>query len=144
MCVLPVGFSPWQVHYGFSVTKEMTVERSWSERVIPNFISTVAGQSLKFRSLRASLHAASWSLPLGLSVCTAVLWAPLSAQPSSRPLCLHSRPTQPSSGSVSVLPPLQPLLCDPAALQPCHHVVQSTGQNSLYTVNSNILPTGVE
>ena len=79
--VFSVGFSPEQVHYGFSVTKEMTVEHSWGERVIPNFISMVAGQSLESHSLRASLHAASWSLPLGPS-----------ARPSSEPLCLHSHP----------------------------------------------------
>ena len=37
---------------------------------------------------------------------------------------LHSRPAQPSSEPLSLaLPPLQPLLCSPAALQPCHHVV---------------------
>ena len=70
-----MGFSPRQVHYGFSVTKEMTVKHSWGERVIPNFIPTVAGQLLKSSSLRASLHATSWSLPLGLSAHTAVLWA---------------------------------------------------------------------
>ena len=39
-----MGFGPKQVHYGFSVTKEMTVERSWGQRVIPNFIPMVAGQ----------------------------------------------------------------------------------------------------
>ena len=35
MCpsVLPMVFSPGQAHYGFNVTKEMTVERSWGERV---------------------------------------------------------------------------------------------------------------
>ena len=36
--VLPMGFSPRQVHYEFSVSKEVTVERSWGERVITNFI----------------------------------------------------------------------------------------------------------
>ena len=70
----------------------------------------VAGQSLESHSLRASLHAAGRSLPLGPSVLTAVLWA-----------SLHSPPTQPSSGLLSLaLPPLQPLLCSPAALEPCH------------------------
>ena len=44
---MPLGFSPVPVHYGFNVTKEMTVEHSWGERIIPNFISTVAGQSLE-------------------------------------------------------------------------------------------------
>ena len=118
--VLPMGFSPRQVRYGFSVTKEMTVEHSWGERVIPNFISTVVGQSLKSHSLRASLHPARQSLPLGPSVHTAILWA-----------SLHSRPAQPSSGPLSLaLPPCQPLLCSPAALQPCHGVTQSTRQSS--------------
>ena len=70
--VLPMGFSPGQVHYGFHVTKEITVECSWGERVIPNFIFTVAGQSLESHPLRASLHAASWSLPLGLSTHAAI------------------------------------------------------------------------
>ena len=63
-----MGLSPRQVHFGFSVTKEMTVERSWGERVIHNFIPTVAGQSLKSHPLRVSLHTASQSLPLGLWV----------------------------------------------------------------------------
>ena len=62
-----MGFSPRQVHSGFSVTKEMAVEHSWGETVIPNFIPTVAGQSLESHPLRVSLHAASQSLPLGLS-----------------------------------------------------------------------------
>ena len=56
---------------------------------------------------------ASQSLPLGLSAQlsrTAVLWAPLS----------------------SVLPPLQPLLCSPAALQPCHHVTPRAVGRALY------------
>ena len=34
-CVLPMGFSPGQVHYGFNVTKEMTVECSWVEGLYP-------------------------------------------------------------------------------------------------------------
>ena len=38
---LPVGFSPGQVHYGFNVTKEMTVKHSWEERVIPKFKTIV-------------------------------------------------------------------------------------------------------
>ena len=57
-----------------------------------NIISMVSGQSLESHPLRASLHAASQSLPLSLST--------------------------PIATSVSVLPPLQPLLCSPAAL---HH-----------------------
>ena len=48
------------------------MECSWGERVIPNFIPMVAGQSLEFHPLRASLHAASQSLPLGLSARTAI------------------------------------------------------------------------
>ena len=97
--VLSMGFSPRQVHYGFSETKEMTVEHSWGERVIPNFIPTVAGQSLESCPLRASLHAAGRSLPPG---------------PSAR--CSHLKSLS------SVLPLLQPLLsCSRAAAIPrCH------------------------
>ena len=82
----------------------------------------VAGQSLESHSLRVSLHAASPSLPLGPS-----------AQLSSGPLCLHSHPTQPSSGPLSsALPPLQTLLCSPAALQPCHRVACRALVRALY------------
>ena len=96
--VLPMGFRPRQAHHGFSVTREMTVEHSWDERVISNFISMVAGQSLESHSLRVSLHVASWSLPLGLSACTVVL--------HSHPLGLCPRRCHHSS------------LCS-ALLQPC-------------------------
>ena len=92
------GFSPRQVHYEFSVAKEKTLEHSWGERVIANFTSSVAGQSLKSHSLRVSLHTASRSLPLGLS-------AP---QLSSGPLSF-------------ALPPLQPLL---SLLHPCNHATE--------------------
>ena len=142
-----MGFSPGQVHYGFIVTKGMTVECSWSERVIPNFISTVAGQSLKSCSLRATLHAASRSLPLGPSVhtavphsgppglsallsCTAILWAFLPAQPSCS-VIPHSCPL----GLCTAIPHSRPLglcprhchhssLCS-ALLQPCSHCTAS-------------------
>ena len=108
-----MGFSPRQVCYGFNVTKEKDRKTFLGWKGYTQFHFQVAGQSLESHSLRVSLHAASWSLPLGPSVHTAVLWA-----------SLHSRPTQPSSGPLSsVLSPLQPLLCPPAALQPCHHVV---------------------
>ena len=52
-------------------------ERSWGERVAPNFIPTVAGQSLESHPLRASLHAAS-------SLC---LWA--SPPPQHLSLCVQ-------------------------------------------------------
>ena len=94
-----MGFSPQEVHYGFSVTKEMTVEHSWGERVIPNFIPMVSGQSLESRSLRASLRAASRSLPLA-STHTAVLWA-----------SVLGAATTPASALLS---------CSLAALPPCH------------------------
>ena len=68
--VLLIGFGSGQVHYGFSVIKEMTVECSWGEQL--SFILTVAGQSLEPHPLRASLHAASRSLPLGPSALAAV------------------------------------------------------------------------
>ena len=65
------------------------------------------------------------SCPLGLSAQsphTAVLWT-----------SLHSGPTQPSSGPLSsALPPLQPLLCSPAALQPCHRVVSRALGGALF------------
>ena len=52
---------------------------------------------------------------------------------ASGPLCLHSRPAQPSSGPLSsALPPLQPLLCSPAALQPCYHIVPRALGGALY------------
>ena len=64
--VLPMGFRPGQVDYRFNVTKEMTVECSWGERLIPNFFSSVPGQSLKSRSEQVSMQQAG--------LC---LWAPL-------------------------------------------------------------------
>ena len=74
----------------------MTMECYWGERVVSNFIPTVAGQSLESCPLRSSLHAASWSLPLGL-------------YPAAIP------------SLSSALPPLQPLLsCSHEALPPCH------------------------
>ena len=127
----------------------------------------MAGQSVESYSLRVSLHASSWSLPLGPSVCTVILWAPLSTQSShtavlqaslhscytqlsSGPLCTavtHSRPlglsaqscTQLSSGPLSlVLPPLQPLLCSPAALQPCHRVMPKALGRALYIESTDL------
>ena len=115
-----MGFSPGQVHHGFNVTKEMTVKPSWGERVIPNFISMVTGQSLESHLLRASLQAASWPLTLDPSAPTAILWA-----------------------SVLGAATTHPLLCAPATLQLCHHVAWSTGRSSLYRVNSNVLLTQV-
>ena len=125
--VLPMGFSPRQVHYGFNVTKEMTVEHSWGERVISNFSPMVAGQSLESRPLRAHLHAEGRSLPLGLSACTAILWA--SAQSS------HIAILWASVLSAATTP----------ALQPCLRITQSTGQGSLslYRVNNDALPIRV-
>ena len=76
------------------------------------------------------------SCPLGPSVHTAILWAPLFSQPSHTAILwasLHSRPTQLSSGPLSLaLPPLQPLLCSPAALQPCHCVAPRALSIALY------------
>ena len=88
----------------------------WGESVIPNFIPTVAGKVLKSRPLGASLHAASRSLPLGLS----------NPQPSS--VSVLGAATTPVS----------------ASLRLCRCVAQSTGQSSLYRVKSNILPTPVQ
>ena len=52
---------------------------------------------------------------------------------ASGPLCPHSRPTQPSSGLLSLmLLPLQPLLCSHAALQPCHHFMPRALGGALY------------
>ena len=46
---------------------------------------------------------------------------------------LHSHPAQPSSGPLSsVPPPLQPLLCSPAALHPCHHVAPRALSRALF------------
>ncbi|XP_057345543.1 uncharacterized protein LOC130679953 [Manis pentadactyla] len=95
----------------------------------------------------------------GVKATATALWAPsgrsITTIPSSQsesacskrvsasgPPCLHSHPTQPSSGALtSELPPLQPLLCSPAASPLCHRVTQSTGWSSFYRVDSNILPT---
>ena len=67
-------------------------------------------------------------------------WAPLSTQPFCTAVlrsALHSHPAQPSSGPVSsVLPRLQPLLCSPAALQLCHHVVPRALGRALYIESS--------
>ena len=110
--VFLMGFSPRRVHYGFSVTKEMSVKRSWGGRVMPNFISTVAGQSLKSRSFKARLHAASWCLPLGLSAHTAVPISVLSAH-TAVPVSVLSAATTPASALLSCsraadMPPCRP------------------------------------
>ena len=42
-----MGFSPRQVHYGFSVTKEMTMEHSWGKRVYTQLYLLVVGQALE-------------------------------------------------------------------------------------------------
>ena len=105
-----MGFGPRKVYYGVNATKEMTVECSWGERVIPNLTSMVAGQSLESHPLRASLQAASGSPPLGPSARTAALWASV-------------------LGAATI--PASALLCSPAALQLCHRVTQSTGWSSL-------------
>ena len=95
-----MGFSPGQVHYGFNETKETKVERSWGERVIPNFVPMVAGQSLESHPLRVSLHAASWSLPLGLSTPAAVSVSVLSTATTPASALL--------SCSLAVVPPCHP------------------------------------
>ena len=136
--VLPMGFSPGQVHYGFNVTKEMTVEHSSGVRVVPNFISTVAGQSLKSHSLRASLHAASRSLPLGLSTRTVIPHShPLSpsvctAVSHSCPLGLCPRHCHHSSLCSALLQPCSPATVSPRVLG-----------GALYIVSNNVLLTCV-
>ena len=72
--------------------------------------------------------------------CTTVLWVSLHSHPAQSShtailwASLHSRPTQPSSGPLSsALPPLQPLLCSPAVLQPCHPVVPRALGGALFT-----------
>ena len=102
--VLPMGFSPRQVHYGFSVTKEIDSKTFSGRKGYMQLYFQVAGQSLKSHSLRASLHAASQSLPLGPNVCTAV--------PHSHPLGLCPRCCHHSS------------FCS-ALLQPCSCVTMS-------------------
>ena len=140
------GFQPWSNSLWIQFDqRKLTAECSLGCKHYIQLYFQVAGQSLESHSLRASVHAASWSLPLGPSVLTAVLWAPLSTQLSCTAVLwasLHSRPTQPSSGPLSsVLPPLQPLLCSSAALQPCHHVTPTElGRALFYRVNSHLLP----
>lgn len=68
------------------------------------------------------------------SACSNLVSASGPLWPHSRPLVLWS----------SVLPPVQPLLCSPGALQPCHCVTQSTVQGSLYRVNNDALPRHVQ
>ena len=109
------GFQPWSSSLWIQCDQRIDSRKFLGWKVIPNFISTVARQSLESRPVRGSLHAASRSLPLGL-------------------------PT-PAAASVSILvalPPLQPLLVCPAAFQLCHCVTQSNGQSSFYRVNNNI------
>ena len=125
-CVLPMGFSPRQVHYVFNVTKEIDGKTFLGWKGYTQLYFQVAGQSLESHSLRASLYAASRSLPLGPSVRTAV---PHSCTLSLCPWrCHHSS--------------LCSLSCSLVALPPCH--AQSTGRSSLYWVNSHVLLTGVQ
>ena len=100
-----MGFSPGQVRYGFSVTKEIDSKMFFGVKgLYPTLFP--GGRSVTKILFTQSKSAGS---------------KPVSA---SGPLCPHSRPTQPSSGPLSLaLPPLQPLLCSPAALQPCYHVM---------------------
>ena len=121
------GFQPRQVHYGFSVTKEMTVERSWGERVYTQLyfhggrsitkISPTQSKSACSKPVSASGPLCPHSHPLGLLAhtvsCTAILWASV-------------------LGTVTT--------AASALLQPCDHVTRTTEQSSLYRANSNILP----
>ena len=127
--LLPMCFSPGQVHYGFNMPKEMTVKHSLSERVIPNFISMVAGQSLILftqsdsacsKPISATEPVYTHNHPLGLSARTAVLWL--------CPQCCHHFS-----------------LCS-ALLYPCSHATMSPralGVAFLYRVTNNVLPTHV-
>ena len=143
-----MGFSLGQVRYGFSVTKEIDSKMFFGVKgLYPTLfpggrsVTTILfnqSESVCSKPVSASGLLRPHSCPLGL--CTAIPHSRplgLSAQ-LSRPAILwaslHSHSVQPSSGPwSSALPPLQPLLCSPAALQPCHHVAQSTGQGSLYS-----------
>ena len=101
-----MGFSPGQVRYGFSVTKEIDSRTFFGVKGLHSTLFP-GGRSVTKIPFTQSKSACS------------KLVSPL----ASRHLWLHSHPAQPSSGSLSsALPPLQPLLCSPAALQPCHHV----------------------
>ena len=61
-----MGFSPGQVCYGYNVTKEIDSKILQVKDYTPLYFQ-VAGQSLKSHSLRARMHAANHSLPLGPS-----------------------------------------------------------------------------
>ena len=71
LAVLPVGFNPEEVHYGFSETKEMTVEHSWVERVYTQLYSPSGRSVTRIPSTQSE------------SACS----KPVSA---SGPLCHHS------------------------------------------------------
>ena len=127
-------------------------ECSWGERVYTQLyfhsgksitkIPSTQSRSAHSKPVSASGPLCLHSHPLGPFVCTAVLHSHppgLSAGPSHTAVLrasLHGCPTQPSSGPLCMvvlhscplglslaLPPLQPLLCSPPALQPCHRVV---------------------
>ena len=82
-----MGFSPGQVCCGFSVTKGIDSKTLFGVKGLYPTLFPGGRSVTRIPFLRASLYAASQYLLLGPSVCTAVLWAPLSAQPSSGPLC---------------------------------------------------------
>ena len=132
--VLPKGFSPGQVRYGFSVTK---IDSKIFFGVKGLYPTLFPGGRLVTRIPFTQSE----------SVCS----KPVSA---SGPLCLHSHPlgfcAQPSHTAVlwasllsTATTPASALLSwSLAALPPCW--TQSTGQSSFYWVNSHVLPTGVQ
>ena len=71
--VLPMGFSPRQVHYGFNETKEMTVEHFGGERVYTQLYSHGGRSITRVLSTQSK------------SACSKLVSA-------SGPLCLHNRP----------------------------------------------------
>ena len=117
--VLPMGFSPGQVHYGYNEMKKMTVKHSWGERVYTQLYSH-GGRSITRIPFTQSEPACSKLLCASGPLCPC---SHLSLCPRH---CHHSS------------------LCSPTALQPCSHAAaQSTGKSSLYRANHNVLPTRV-
>ena len=148
--VLPMSFSPRQVHYEFNVTKDIDSRMLFEVKVLyPTLfpggrsvtrIPFTQSESVCSKPVSASGPLCLHSSPLGLSSCTAIPRAILRASLSAQLSCpavlwasVLSTATTPASALLS---------CSLAALPLCH--TQRTGQSSLYRVNSHVLPTGVQ
>ena len=108
--VLPKGFSPRQVHYGFNVTKEITVERSWGERVYTQLYSHGGRSITEIPSTQSE------------SACSKLVSASGPLRQRGRTLVFSARTAvlRASVLGTATTPASALLSCSLAAMPPCH------------------------